>query len=165
MKNNELKTVCIKNRTRYYFNDIIKFEDIDFDNISLNEKSDKNILVFNISYKTLIRAKSLRIMLDKVDGFINVYDGTIYLVLFRLEKYDTIYDRIRYLLDLKSGITYVFFMIMQKSMFYSDDDLPLEETLTLHSVTILIRSVFNKNQNHNYYYIFLGKCSYQLAKK
>ena len=32
MKNNAFKKVRIKNRTCYYFDDIIKFEDFDFDN-------------------------------------------------------------------------------------------------------------------------------------
>ena len=53
---------------------------------------------------------------------------------------------------------------MQKQI-DSDDDLPLEKTLTWHNFVILIKSVFNKNQNHYYYNIFLGKCLYQLAKK
>ena len=39
-----------------------------------------------------------------------------------------------------------------------DDPLPLENTLTLHNVIILIKSVFNKDQNHYYYNIFLEKC-------
>ena len=52
---------------------------------------------------------------DTVNGFIRDYDGTKYLVLFGLEKYDAIYDRIRYLIGLKSGITYIFLIIMQKS--------------------------------------------------
>ena len=33
----------------------------------------------------------------------------------------------------------------------SNDFLPLEKTLTLHNVIILIQSAFNKNQNHDYY--------------
>ena len=37
MKNNELKKVRTKNRTCYYFDDIIKFEDVDFDNILLEK--------------------------------------------------------------------------------------------------------------------------------
>ena len=53
------------------------------------------ILVYNISYKTLVDAKPLCIMFDKIDVFIRVYDGTIYLVLFGSEKYDFIYNRIR----------------------------------------------------------------------
>ena len=36
----------------------------------------------------------LGIRLDKVDGFIGVYDGTRHLVLFGSEKYDVIYNRI-----------------------------------------------------------------------
>ena len=45
MENHELKKVCLKNRTCYYFDDIIKTEDFDFDNILLDEKSYKNILI------------------------------------------------------------------------------------------------------------------------
>ena len=46
----------------------------------------------------------------------------------------------------------------------SDDELPLEETLTLHNVIIFTKLVFNKDQNY-YCNIFLEKYSYQLAKK
>ena len=54
------------------------------------EKSVENILVYGISYKPLIGVKPLRIRFDRVDGFIRVYDGTRYLLLFRSEKYDAI---------------------------------------------------------------------------
>ena len=63
----------------------------------------------------------------------------------------------RYLIEIKSGITCVFSSNYAKIKMYSDDDLPLEETLTLHNVIILINSVFTKNQNHYYYNIFLEK--------
>ena len=36
-----------------------------------------------------------------------VYDGTKYLVLLGSEKYDSIYDRIRYLISVKNGATYI----------------------------------------------------------
>ena len=51
-------------------------------------------MVHNILYKTLIGAKPLHIRFNKVYGFIRVYDGTIYLVLFGSEKYDANYNRI-----------------------------------------------------------------------
>ena len=41
----------------------------------------------------------------KVYGFIKVYDATEYLVLFGLEKYDAIYNRI---IKQKNGITCFF---------------------------------------------------------
>ena len=91
----------------YYFDGIIKIEDFDFDNILLDEKSHENSLIYDVSYKNLIGAKPVRIMLDKVNGFIRDYDGTKCLVLFAPEKYDAIFDRIRYLIGLKSGVAYV----------------------------------------------------------
>ena len=77
----------------------------------MDEKSCKNILVYHISYKTLIGAKPLRISFSKVDGFIRVFDGTRYLILFGPEKYYAIYNRIRYLISQKSDITYVISLI------------------------------------------------------
>ena len=74
LENNEFTKVSIKNRTCYYFDDIIKNEEIDFDNISRDEKSDKDILIYDVSYKILIRPKPFNIILNKVDGFIRVYE-------------------------------------------------------------------------------------------
>ena len=71
-------------------------------------------MIYDISHKTLISAKSLRIRFDKVDGFIRVYDGTRHLVLFGAENYDSIYNRIRYLIGIKNGITHVFSVITLK---------------------------------------------------
>ena len=38
MENNEFNDVLFKNRTCYYFDDIIKLEDFYFDNILIDEK-------------------------------------------------------------------------------------------------------------------------------
>ena len=56
----------------------------------------------------------MRIRFDKVDGIIRIYDRTRYLVLFGAEKYDTIYNRMRYLVSLKSSIT-CFFSVLRKN--------------------------------------------------
>ena len=68
---------------------------MDFYNILVDKKPYENILVYNISYKTLINAKPLSIRFDKVKGFIRVYNGTRYLVLLGSEKYHVIYNGIR----------------------------------------------------------------------
>ena len=49
--------------------------------------------------------KPLRIWFNKIDGFIKGCDGTRYLVLFGGWKNDFIYNRIRHLIGVKSGIT------------------------------------------------------------
>ena len=55
----------------------------------MDEKSYENILACNIFSKSLIDLARLSIRFDKID-----------------EKYDSIYDRIRYLLSAKSAIIY-----------------------------------------------------------
>ena len=117
---------CIKNCTCYYFDEIIKIEGFDFDNILLDERSYKNILIYGILCKNLIGAKPLRIMFNKVDEFIRVYDGTRYLVLFGPEKYDAIYNRIKYVISQKNGITFVFSHNYAKIKIDSYDFSPLE---------------------------------------
>ena len=65
-------------------------------------------MIYDISCKNLIGSKPLFIRFDKIDGFNNISDGGRYLMLFGSEKYNAIYDRIRYLVSLKIGITYIF---------------------------------------------------------
>ena len=55
-------------------------EDCNSGNVSLDEKSCENILIYRVSYKTMLGAKPLRIMFDKVLYKDRVYDGTKYLI-------------------------------------------------------------------------------------
>ena len=59
-----------RNHTYYCFDYVIKIENFDINNILIDEKPYKNVLVYNISYKSLIDSKPLRIRFDKIDGFI-----------------------------------------------------------------------------------------------
>ena len=72
MENNELKKVCIKNCACYYFDDIIKLEDFDLDNILID--------------KTSIGSKPLYMRFDKIHRFIRIFDGTRHLTLFGSEN-------------------------------------------------------------------------------
>ena len=56
--------------------------------------------------KILWVKKPERIWFDKIDRFIKIYDKTRCLVLFGPERYNGIHDRIRYLINEKSGVTY-----------------------------------------------------------
>ena len=54
-------------------------------------------LIDDISYKTLIRPKPLRIRFDKIDAFIRIHNGTSYLILSAPKKYAVTYNKIKYL--------------------------------------------------------------------
>ena len=68
-----LLSLC-KSRTCYYINDIIKFEGFDCDNCLIDEKSHKHNLIYDISYKTLIDPKALRVRFNQLDVLIGVYE-------------------------------------------------------------------------------------------
>ena len=61
----------------------------------------------------------------------SVQDEIRYLVSFGDEKYDFIYNSIRYLKEVKSSITYVISPNYSKIEVQSNDSLPLEKMLML----------------------------------
>ena len=79
----------------------------------------------------------------------------IYLVLFGVEKYHFIYNRIRYLIGVKSDIVCVFLPNYAKIKVHSYDPLPFGKILTFHNITIHIKVTttiiyLEKNQLSNY---------------
>ena len=59
----------------------------------------------------------------------------------------------------------LFLIIMQESKLIHMILCLYIKALTLYNVIALMKSVFNKDQNHYYYNIFLEKCSNRLAEK
>ena len=93
-------------------------------------------MIYGISYKTFMGAKPLRISFDKINQFINIYDGTRHLVLFGLERYNAIYDRIRYLISGKISITYSISHNFAIIRIDSYNSLPTGKTLTFHVIIL-----------------------------
>ena len=94
--NDELKEIDIKHCACYYSDDI-RVGDFGFNNFLLSSKLFENTLIYDISYKTFMSARALGISFDKVDGI-------RYLLLFGPERYDAIYDRVRYLINKKVAL-------------------------------------------------------------
>ena len=96
----------------------------------------------------MIGVKPLRIRVNKIDGFIRVYNGTGYLALFGAVKNDFIYNRIRCLTGVKSSLCISFLKTVQKSkLIYIIFCLFFEKTLTFYNAIIHIKS-----DQHHYYY-------------
>ena len=87
-----VKDINIKNRTYYFFNDIINIKDFDSDNIKIDEKSYKNILIYYIGY--VVIKKDLNIyslnrfylILNNVNGYFEEINGNRYLMLLPINK-------------------------------------------------------------------------------
>ena len=91
--------------------------------------------------RTSIQCKALCIIFDKVYGFIRKYDRTRYIILFGFEKYNIIFNRIKYLPRLNSNISYVISHNYVKIKLDLDD----EKTLNMHNAVMPLKSIFNKD--------------------
>ena len=77
-------------------------------------------------------------LVQKIDGFIKISDEIRYLGLFGPESYDAIYNRIRYLISEKSGITNIINHNFARIRIDSYNFIPIEKALSFHNVVILI---------------------------
>ena len=79
-----------------------------------------------------------------------------------LKKYTKLWDEIKYHIQtinsVKSGEYEKDYMRIK---FNSDDDLPLNKILTLHMLTIIVRSAFEEDDKY-YPQIFLDDCLYEV---
>ena len=83
---NKVKDVDIKDRTYYFFNDIINIKKSDQTSINIDEKSYRNILLYYIGYETTKDLKDskyvkinsvnpLYLIFNKVNGYLEEING------------------------------------------------------------------------------------------
>ena len=90
-----VKQINIKNRTYYFFNDMINIKDFDPILIKIDKKSFKNISIYHIRYITIKSISDceninsvnpLYLMIGNVDGYIEENNGNKYLTFASTEK-------------------------------------------------------------------------------
>ena len=86
---NIVKDINIKNITYYFFDDTINIKGFDSNNIKMDEKSKKNVLIYYIAYVTIKHSKYLKInsvnplylMFNKMNGYFEIFNENKYLTL------------------------------------------------------------------------------------
>ena len=85
---NKFREISIQNHTQSFFDDIINIKHFDPNNIKIDEKSCKNILIYYIRYVTIkdskyvrISANPLYLIFSKVNGYFEEINGNKYLML------------------------------------------------------------------------------------
>ena len=165
----------IKNRTYYFYNDLINIEDFAPKLLKLDKKSFKNIGVYYIVYITkkdeykINSVDPLYLLIDKIDGFAEEKEGSEYLNIFLtdsnsevLKKYAEVWSRIKdYIKKINNGKLGEYDKDYMKIKFNLDDDLPLHKILKFRILTIIIRNIFDKDGKY-YPGIFLNDCLYEL---
>ena len=86
-KSNKVKDTDIKNRTYYFLDELINIKNFDPNNIKIDGKSYKDILIYCIGYVTIKDSKYVKInsvnrlylIFNKVNGYFEKINGSKYL--------------------------------------------------------------------------------------
>ena len=107
---NKVKDIDMKNHTYYFFNDITNIKNFDSNNIKIDRKSYKNILIYYIGYVTIKDSEYVKIscvnpsylIFGKVNGYFEEINGNEYLTLVLTneskgirKKYEELWSKIR----------------------------------------------------------------------
>ena len=167
----EVKELNIKNRTYYYFNDIINIKDFHSNLLRIDKKRYKDIDIYYIGYiavkkigdcEKIHRVNPLYLIIYSATGYFKEKYGEKYLILDSTEKYDEVFSEIKKEIETING---------GKELFYeknyarigvnTDDDVPLNKPLKFPTLTIIIRCVFQEGEKL-YPQIYLDECLYKL---
>ena len=157
----EVKQINIKNRTYYFYNDMINIKNFDPILLKIDKKSYKNIGIYNIGYitikkiddcETIYSVNPLYLLVNHANGYIEEKGVNKYLIFDStdenkelLKKYNDVWNGIKNKIEEVSSGECDYEKDYMKIKFNSDDDLPLNKPLKFHSMTIIIRSVFEED--------------------
>ena len=172
----EVKQIDIKNRTYYFYNDMIDLKSFDASLLKINKKSYKDIDIYYIGYitikkiddcKNIYNVDPLYLNIEHANGYIEEKNGNKSLIFDftdqnkeLLKKYNDVWKGIRDKIEeISTGkCDYEDYM---KIKFNSDDNLPLNKPLRFHNMTIIIRCVFSEG-GKLYPQLFLDNGLYEL---
>ena len=154
-----IKQLNIKNRTYYFYNDLINLDGFDAYLLKLDKKGIMNINVYYIGYVTKKTAYNidsvnpLYLNICALDGFIEEKDGSKYLNVALtdynnnvLKKYSEVWKGIKnHIVKINNGLQGECDKDYMKIKFDSDDDLPLKNVMKFYDLTVIIRSIFEKD--------------------
>ena len=157
----EVKQINIKNRTYYFYNDIINLKNFESKLLKIDKKSYKNIGIYNIGYITIKKINDcesiysvnpLYLQVNHANGYIKEKNGNKYLIFDTtdenkelLKKYSVVWSGIKNKIKIINVGECDYEKDFMKIKFNSDDDLPLNKPLKFHMNTVIIRSVFEED--------------------
>ena len=174
----EVKQIEIKNRTYYFYNNMINLKNFDPNLLKIDKKSYKNIGIYDTGYITIKKiddyeniysVNPLYLIIAHANGYIEEKGVNKYLVFDStdenkelLKKYNDVFNGIRNKIKKISGDECDYEKDYMKIKFNSDDDLPLNKPLKFHMMTIIIRSVFEED-GKLYSQVFSDDALYELS--
>ena len=173
-----IKQISIKNRTSYFYNDIIDLENFKSNLLKIDKKSYNDIGIYNIEYITIKKiddckntyiVNPLYLNITHSSGYIEE-KGVNKLLVFDstdenkelIKKYNNAFNGVKDKIKEINSLECDYEKDYMKIRFNSDDNLPLNKPLKFHLMTITIRSVFEED-GKLYLQVFLDDNLYELS--
>ena len=171
------REINIKDRPYYFYNDVIELETFDSNKLKLDKKTHKNLNIYNIGYVAIKKigcgydvnsANPLYLRISNASGYIKEINKDKYLVFNNADQnkdllkiYDNVFSGIMSKIIKIDGDWLEYSKRYKKIKLNSDDILPLNKTLKIHTMTVTIRCVISED-NKLYPQVFLDEALYSL---
>ena len=169
----EVKEMNIKDRTYYFFDDMVDIRNFQPNLLKIDKKPYKDIDIYYIGYITIKKNgdyENIRsvnpsyLIINSIAGDLKK-NGKKYLIISMPENYEEVFSEILSEIIIING--------KKEKPFYeknyarikvdTDDDIPLNVPLKFPTLTIIIRCVFQVGTKF-YPQIYLDECLYELQK-
>ena len=167
----EVKQINIKNRTYYFYKDIVNVKNFEPNLLKIDRKSYKNIGIYKIGciaikknddYENIYCVNPLYLLVNHASGYIEEKNDSTDENKELLKKYLDVWSGIKNKIEAVNSGECDYEKDYMKIKFNSDDDLPLNKPLKFHMMAIIIRSVFEED-GKLYPQVFLDDALYELS--
>ena len=169
-----VKQLDIKNKSYYFYNDLIKLSNFSVNNLKLDKKNWKDIDIYYIGYADKNKPQDWKVnsvhplhsIINKVFRFVGEKNDVKYLNIDKLKIFsgtirNQVFSGIEYYTEMISGEEVNFDRDFEKNRFVSNDLLPLEKLIYFPTLTNVIRCVL-KQADIFYPQVYLDDALYQL---
>ena len=169
-----IRQLNIKNRTYYFYNDLINIKDFDSKLLKLDKKTSMRLGIYYIGYVTekpewnVNSVNPLYLMINRIDGFIEQKDGDKYLNISDtdknsevLKKYSEFWNGIKDCINKINDKEGKYDKDFMKIKFSADDGIPLNQVFNIPTITIIIRNIFEKDGKY-YPQCLLDECLFEV---
>ena len=151
----EVKQISIKNRTYYFYNNIIDPKNFEPNLLKIDKKSYTGYIAIKKidDYQSIYSVNPLYLHINHASGYVEEKNGNKYLIFDSanenkeaLKKYADVWDGIKNKVKaINDGIENDYGKDYIKIKFNSDADLSLNKPLKFHAMTIIMRFVFEED--------------------
>ena len=176
----EVKKINTKNRTYYFYKDMINLKNFESGLLKIDKKHYKGINIYYIGYITIKKiddnesiysVNPLYLRVNHANGYIKEKNGNKYLIFDdsadeskELLKYKDVWNGIKNKIKKINISECDYEKDFMKIKLNSDDDLLLNKPKKFHAMTVIIKSVFEED-GKLYLQVFLDDALYELVYK